>query len=115
MNHKDWFLGFYAARRTARLDGIARKTLTREGEDPNPKWSGTLFKAHQRGLAAIYGSRLTGRLRMGWLGVLLGSSVSKEVVGIHALLPRSLFGYGILRRLLPRVSLAKLTSAPLRF
>jgi hypothetical protein len=41
--------------------------------------------------------------------------VNKEVVGIHVLLTRSLFGGGILRRLLLRVSLAKSTSAPLRF
>ena len=41
--------------------------------------------------------------------------VIKEVVGIHVLLTRSLFGGGILRRSLPSVSLAKLTSAPLRF
>jgi hypothetical protein len=38
-----------------------------------------------------------------------------EVVGIHALLTRALFGDGILRRLLRCVSLAKSTSAPLRF
>ena len=41
--------------------------------------------------------------------------VNKEVVGIHVLLTRSLFGGDILRRLLRRVSLAKSTSAPLRF
>ena len=41
--------------------------------------------------------------------------VTKEVVGIHVLLTRSLFGDGIPRRLLLRVSLAKPTSAPLRF
>src|ERR1700746_3276099 len=41
--------------------------------------------------------------------------VSKEVVGIRVLLIRPLFGGGIPRRLLQRVSLAKLTSAPLRF
>ena len=41
--------------------------------------------------------------------------VTKEVVGIHVLLTRSLFGDGTPRRLLPRVSLATLTSAPLRF
>src|SRR5262249_44101719 len=39
--------------------------------------------------------------------------VTKEVVGIHVLLIRSLFGDSILRRLLRRVSLAKPTSAPL--
>jgi hypothetical protein len=39
----------------------------------------------------------------------------KEEVGGHALLKRSLFGDGILRRLLPRVSGAKSTSAPLLF
>ena len=37
--------------------------------------------------------------------------VIKEVVGIRVLLTRSLFAYGILRRLLLRVSLAKSTSA----
>jgi len=42
-------------------------------------------------------------------------SLSKEVVGTHALLTRSLFGGDILRRFLRRVSLAKPTSAPLRF
>jgi hypothetical protein len=39
----------------------------------------------------------------------------KEVVGIHVLLTRSLFGGGIPRKLLLRVSLAKSTSAPVRF
>ena len=42
-------------------------------------------------------------------------AVTKEAVGIHVLLTRSLFGDGIPRRLLRRVSLAKPTSAPLRF
>jgi hypothetical protein len=42
-------------------------------------------------------------------------SLVKEVVGIRVLLIRSLFGGGIPRRLLLRVSLAKPTSAPLRF
>ena len=42
-------------------------------------------------------------------------AVTKEVVGIHVLLTRSLSGGGIPRRLLLRVSLAKPTSAPLRF
>ena len=42
-------------------------------------------------------------------------AVTKEVVGIHVLLTRSLFACDILRRLLLRVSLAKPTSAPLRF
>jgi hypothetical protein len=41
--------------------------------------------------------------------------IIKEVVGIHVLLTRSLFGGGIPRRLLLRVSLAKSTSVPLRF
>jgi hypothetical protein len=41
--------------------------------------------------------------------------VSKEVVGIHALLTRSLFACDILRRFLRRVPLAKSISAPLRF
>src|SRR5271166_7190552 len=40
--------------------------------------------------------------------------VSKEVIGLHLLLTRSLFGGGILHRLLPHVSLAKSTSAPLQ-
>jgi hypothetical protein len=39
--------------------------------------------------------------------------ITKEVVGIHVLLTRSLFDGGIPRRLLLRVSLAKPTSAPL--
>jgi hypothetical protein len=42
-------------------------------------------------------------------------AVIKEVIGIHVLLTRSLFGDGILRRLIRRVSLAESTSAPLRF
>src|SRR5271157_1486991 len=42
-------------------------------------------------------------------------AVTKEVVGIRVLPTRSLFACGILRRLLRRVSLAKPTSAPLRF
>ena len=41
--------------------------------------------------------------------------VTKAVVGIHVLLTRSLFGAGILHRLLLHVSLAKRTSAPVRF
>jgi hypothetical protein len=41
--------------------------------------------------------------------------VTKEVVGIHVLLKRSLFACDILRRLLRRVSPLKSTSAPLRF
>jgi len=41
--------------------------------------------------------------------------VTKEVVGTHVLPIRSLFFGGILRRLLLRVSLAKSTSALLRF
>jgi hypothetical protein len=41
--------------------------------------------------------------------------VTKQVVGIHVLLTRSLFGEGIPRKLLQRVSLAKPTSAALRF
>jgi hypothetical protein len=41
--------------------------------------------------------------------------ITKEVVGIHVLLTRLLFGDGILRSLLLRVSLAKPTSALLRF
>jgi hypothetical protein len=39
--------------------------------------------------------------------------ITKEVVEIHVLLTRSLFGAGILRRLLLRVSLAKPLSAAL--
>jgi hypothetical protein len=42
-------------------------------------------------------------------------AVTKVAVGIHVLLTRSFFGDGTPRRLLQRVSLAKLTSAPLRF
>jgi hypothetical protein len=42
-------------------------------------------------------------------------AVTKEVVGIHVLLTRSLFGDGILRNFLLRVSLAKSTSALVRF
>jgi hypothetical protein len=47
------------------------------------------------------------------LSGLLG--ITKEVVGIHALPSRSLFACDILRRFFQRVSLAKPTSAPLRF
>ena len=42
-------------------------------------------------------------------------AVTEEVVGIHVLLTHSLFACDILRRLLPRNSLAKPTSAPVRF
>ena len=41
--------------------------------------------------------------------------VIKEVVGIRVHLTHSLFGHGMLRRLILRVFLAKATSAPLRF
>jgi hypothetical protein len=41
--------------------------------------------------------------------------IIKEVAEIHILLTHSLFGDGILRRLLQHVSLAKSTSVPLRF
>jgi hypothetical protein len=43
------------------------------------------------------------------------TNFTKQVAGIHVLLTRSLFGGDILHRLLRRVSLAKSTSAPLRF
>jgi hypothetical protein len=49
------------------------------------------------------------------LGTAASLSFSKEVVGIHVLLIRSLFGAGIRRRLLQRVSLEKPTSAALQF
>jgi hypothetical protein len=42
-------------------------------------------------------------------------AVTKEVVGTPVLLTRPVFACDILRRLLRRVSLAKSTSAPLRF
>jgi hypothetical protein len=51
----------------------------------------------------------------GPLRSVMNTQASKAVVGIHALLTRSLFGGGIPRRLLGRVSLGKPTSAPLRF
>ena len=41
--------------------------------------------------------------------------LTKEIVGMLALLALSLSGCGILRRLLPRVSPVKSISAPLRF
>jgi hypothetical protein len=41
--------------------------------------------------------------------------ITKEVVGIHVLLTRSVFGGGILHRFLQRVSLVKSTSAAVRF
>jgi hypothetical protein len=43
------------------------------------------------------------------------AAVSKEVVGSHVVLTRSLFGGGIVRRLLPRVSPVKRISAAVRF
>ena len=42
-------------------------------------------------------------------------AITKEVVGIRAVLTHPLFGGGIPRKLLLRVSLARPTSAPLRF
>jgi hypothetical protein len=42
-------------------------------------------------------------------------AVTKEVVGIHVLVTHPLFGGDILHRFLQRVSLAKSTSAPVRF
>jgi hypothetical protein len=48
------------------------------------------------------------------LGAGIGS-VIREVIGIHVLLIRSLFACDIPRRFLLRVSLAKPTSAPVRF
>jgi hypothetical protein len=54
--------------------------------------------------------------RLNWFGdfgnFLFG--VNQEVVGIQVLLTRSVFACDILRRFLPRVSLAKPTSAPVR-
>src|SRR5262245_27652972 len=41
--------------------------------------------------------------------------ITKEAVGVHVLLTRLLFGGDIPRRFLRRVSVAKPTSAPLRF
>jgi hypothetical protein len=51
-------------------------------------------------------------LAIEWKGM---QQVSKEAVGFRSLLTRSLFGDGIPRRLPLHVSLAKSTSAPLRF
>jgi hypothetical protein len=58
--------------------------------------------------------------RVGFVGGVLNEArepqeVSKEVVGIHVLLTRSLFDDGIPRKLLLPVSPAKLTSAPSPF
>jgi len=63
--------------------------------------------------------KLTGKRSARHLRLLTGTleplqEIIKEVVGIHVLLPHSLFGDDIPRRLLLRVSLAKPTSAPLR-
>jgi hypothetical protein len=68
-----------------------------------------ISRVHDSLLFVIHGERIE---------VGLGNALQeiiKEVIGIHVLLTRSLFGGGIPRRLLLRVSLAKLTSAPLPF
>jgi uncharacterized protein DUF5636 len=57
LKHKDWFLGYYAERRSNKLNGIAQTTLLKEKKDPNPKWSAILLQAQQRGLADLYKSK----------------------------------------------------------
>jgi len=67
----------------------------------------------------LVGPLITSSSRHRWLSNASRDSalraVPKEVVEVHVLLTRSLFACGILRRLLQRVSLAKPTSAGLRF
>ena len=46
-----------------------------------------------------------------WVDATISRPITKEVVGIHVLPTRSLFGGDTLRKLLRRVSLAKPTSA----
>src|ERR1700730_13298160 len=79
---------------------------------PNTSYCGEFTREHN-----IYG---TGSIYEPWRPPNCSSSerrasITKEVVGIHVLRTRSLFACDILRRLLRRVSLAKPTSAPLRF
>jgi hypothetical protein len=73
------------------LSAIADWSLIR-GAGPNERW---LIRGNQK--------TCFGRMHV------------KEVVGNHVLLTRSLFACGIPRDFLPLVSLAKLTSAPVRF
>jgi hypothetical protein len=61
----------------------------------------------------LSGPLITSSPKHPWLSTPL--AVTKEVVGIHVLPTGALFGDGILRRSFLRVSLAKPTSAPLRF
>src|SRR6516225_4967031 len=79
------------------------------GEESLPRRSGSLRRFIYKSLISsqiiLKAKRLTIPLR----------GASKEVVGIQVLLTRSLFGDGIPRRVLLRVSLAKPTSASLRF
>jgi len=70
------------------------------------RFSGLSFHGFSRHSAAV--SRVAERAN-------LVPFITKEALGIHALLVRSLFGGGIPRRLLLRVSLAKPTSAPWQF
>ena len=77
-------------------------------------WGGWIVKSFMRIKDSIaFNRKRASRLRKAlWLPA-ASLSLSKEVVGIHDLLTLSLFGDGILRRLLRRVSLAKPISAPL--
>jgi hypothetical protein len=79
----------------------------------NATLKGPLLASHKRLCRVILKARLILFLLFRILFWRLG--VNKKVSGIHVRLTRSLFGGGILRRLLRRVSLAKPTSAPLRF
>jgi len=68
-----------------------------------------------RQIAQRSGIRQGKFLQRSWMAQTELQETTKEVVGIRTLLTHSLFGDGILRKLLLRVSLAKPTSAPLRF
>ena len=94
--------------------GISSKSLAGPPRDP---------RSLEFGASLATASQTTSRARLQHAGLgspirsseRLGAARSyQEVVGIHVLLTRSLFGGGIPHRLLQRVSLAKPTSASLR-
>jgi hypothetical protein len=86
---------------------------------PRKRTVGTIWQT-RRELRKTSASSVEPLSRVGFVGGVLNEDrelreVSKEVVGIHALLTRSLFGDSIPRKLLLPVSPVKLTSAPWPF
>ena len=58
LKHQDWFLGYYANRRSTRLDGIARaKYMEINGDITKKPQAWQLLQAQQKGLVDLYKSK----------------------------------------------------------